>query len=74
MYKNIHVAVLPVTLSEVQMPCYKKISRLFEVYGAKVIDFEISCEKCKVIIEISDQQLNEFIYHECIAQKCDLLI
>ena len=70
MCQNIHVAVLPITESDRRVPCYQRISQLFDMYGAKVIDFDVSGKKCKVIIEISDENLTEFIYHECISQKC----
>ncbi len=57
MCQNIHVAVLPITESDRRVPCYQRISQLFDMYGAKVIDFDVSGKKCKVIIEISDENL-----------------
>lgn len=63
MFQNIHVAVFPITESDRQTS-----------YVRKVIDLNVSGSDCKVIIEISEENLTEFIYGECISQKCQLLI
>lgn len=70
MFQNIHVAVFPITESDRQTSYYQ----LLNSYGAKVIDLNVSGSDCKVIIEISEENLTEFIYGECISQKCQLLI
>lgn len=47
MCQNIHVAVLPITESDRRVPCYQRISQLFDMYGAKVIDFDVSGKSAK---------------------------
>lgn len=70
MFQNIHVAVFPITESDRQTSYVRKVYQLLNSYGAKVIDLNVSGSDCKVIIEISEENLTEFIYGECISQNC----